>query len=165
MGLEDYASATFHIWQLPYHRTQNPQDLSLILKEGQGTSSGKHALLALLAHEHGHYEISLQIILYRIHSRNTPQLRDVLAQHYIEALPEAHCCILYNDHYYDFTFPNKHMIIDPEDIIEIHSAFPTQIPLLKHRLHWALILSWSKKYHYNPNILWQIRETCIQRLS
>ena len=52
-GIEDFHGAARHLLGLPYGRTWDRSKPALVLTEGRGTCSSKHALLAELAHELG----------------------------------------------------------------------------------------------------------------
>jgi hypothetical protein len=49
LGLGGYREAAHHVRYLPYGRNSDRSDWRLVLKEGRGTCSTKHALLAELA--------------------------------------------------------------------------------------------------------------------
>lgn len=50
-GISDFRAAGRYLQALPYGRTANRADFGAVLREGRGTCSTKHALLATLAHE------------------------------------------------------------------------------------------------------------------
>src|SRR5256886_1477274 len=52
-GIADFHGAARHLLGLPYGRTSDRSKPALVLTEGRGTCSSKHALLAELAHELG----------------------------------------------------------------------------------------------------------------
>jgi hypothetical protein len=57
-GITDFQAAGRAIHALPYGRTVDRADFRAVLREGKGTCSTKHALLAALA-----YEQSLPVVL------------------------------------------------------------------------------------------------------
>lgn len=58
-GIEDFQQACAYVQALPYGRNTDRNDFTLVLTEGNGSCSGKHALLAQLAEEHGETKIEL----------------------------------------------------------------------------------------------------------
>lgn len=164
-GLRDFHSATLHVWKLPYHRTDNPYDFTSVLKEGFGTCSTKHTFLAALAREHGLDNLQLEIIVFRMHKHNTPSLAQLLESYNMEAIPEAHTRLIWHEKAYDFTYPHTNLLIAPEDILEIHIAYPSQMPLYKDHIHKNILAQWSQRYGYDPDIMWKLREACIEHLQ
>ena len=76
-GVTDFHSAARHVHQLPYGRISERANFRLVLWEGRGTCSAKHALLAQLANEQG-VKIALTIGMYEMTERNTPGVWAVL---------------------------------------------------------------------------------------
>lgn len=161
-GLRTYLEATIYVWKLPYRRVSNPYDLSSVMREECGTCSSKHAFLAALAREHGYEALQLEIVVYRMHRTNTPLITALLDQYNLDAIPEAHCRIVLHQKTYDFTFAEKKQQINPEDILETHLAYPSQLPLLKEHIHKTIIAHWSQRFGFNPDILWKLREASIE---
>ena len=75
---------------LPYGRNSDRSDWRLILKEGRGTCSTKHALLADLARENLRHVVPV-LGVYDVDEGNTPGIGTVLERHGIPCVPEAHC--------------------------------------------------------------------------
>ena len=76
-GVQDFRSAAQYLCQLPYGRTTRRDDCRLVLREGRGTCSTKHALLAELACEQA-IDVALTIGVYAMTERNTPGVGPVL---------------------------------------------------------------------------------------
>jgi len=51
-GVNDFAGAARHVLKLPYGRIADRSKFWLVLEEGRGTCTTKHATLAELAREH-----------------------------------------------------------------------------------------------------------------
>jgi hypothetical protein len=51
-GIHDFAGAARHVLELPYGRIADRSKFWLVLEEGRGTCTTKHATLAELAREH-----------------------------------------------------------------------------------------------------------------
>lgn len=163
--LKDYHAVTYYIWKLPYKRISNPNHIGGVILEGRGTCSSKHAFLAALAEEHGQTELVLQIVLFRMHGKNTPSIVELLDQYKVESFPEAHTRLIYRRDVFDFTFPTLSIAIDPQDILELHTANPLNLRTLKSTLHNEIIIQWSQKLGINPEVLVKLREACIEHFS
>ena len=72
-GITDFQAAGRSLQELPYGRTIDRADFRAVLREGKGTCSTKHALLAALAHEQG-LPVALTLGIYAMHERNTQGL-------------------------------------------------------------------------------------------
>ena len=102
LGLCGYRDAARHVHSLPYGRNSDRSDWRLILKEGRGTCSTKHALLADLARENLRHVV-LVLGVYEMDERNTPGIGTVLERHGIPCVPEAHCYLAHEGTRVDLT--------------------------------------------------------------
>lgn len=166
LGIADFHSAVSYVGEIPYGRTSDRSNYKLVLKEGIGTCSTKHALLAQLCIEQEVNEISLVIGMYRMNEINTPGVGAVLNSHNLEYIPEAHCYLDYDNNRFDFTRISVtsepiqeflvEKIINPEDIGEHKTNF-----------HKEFLKQWIEKEKLSCDFehLWKIREDCIKALS
>ena len=69
LGINNWNELTKYIQNLPYGRNSNRHDLSLVLREKQGTCSSKHAFLKEIAAENKLENIKLYIGIYKMNSR------------------------------------------------------------------------------------------------
>ena len=69
--ISDFRAAGRYLQALRYGRTVNRADFRAVLREGKGTCSTKHALLAALAHEQD-LPVVLILGIYDMHEGNTP---------------------------------------------------------------------------------------------
>ena len=102
MGISDYVEAARHVRSLPYGRNADRSDWRLVLEEGRGTCSTKHALLAELARENG-LPVSLMLGVYEMDGANTPGVGAVLEHHGLPFVPEAHCYLAHDGRRVDLT--------------------------------------------------------------
>jgi hypothetical protein len=102
LGRRDYHVAARHIRRLPYGRNSRRSDYGLVLVEGRGTCSTKHALLAALAGEHGR-TVELRLGVYEMNADNTPGVGPVLNRYGFDLVPEAHCYLAYRGVHVDLT--------------------------------------------------------------
>src|SRR5260370_21724396 len=89
-GTHDFPGAALHVLGLPYGRITDRSRFWLVLEEGRGTCTTKHAILAELAREQG-IEIQLMLGIYEMSEDNTPGVGRVLSAHGLSYIPEAHC--------------------------------------------------------------------------
>jgi hypothetical protein len=88
--LANFRSAGRFVCSLPYARNSTPNHPMVVLIEGRGTCSTKHALLRTLANEQG-LDMALVLGIYEMSERNTPGVGIVLMKYGLTTLPEAHC--------------------------------------------------------------------------
>lgn len=151
-GIQTYHQFIDWVWHLPYHRTSDPDNLSLVILEEKGTCSSKHALLALVAHEHGYLSIQLQLGFFEI---------NILNLHFIE----AHCYLKYQDHLLDVTTSKPLIKLDIENPLYVATIFPWQAGFIKIIKHQIYLKEWCSKKGKNYETIWKKREHFIQRLS
>jgi hypothetical protein len=70
-GVHDFAGAARHLLALPYGRIADRNKFWLVLEEGRGTCTTKHALLAELGREQ-QIDVDLTLSIYEMNERNTP---------------------------------------------------------------------------------------------
>jgi hypothetical protein len=166
IGSLDYRAAAGFVSQLRYGRNSLAHDPLVVLREGRGTCSTKHALLRRLAMEQD-LEIALVVGIYEMNAQNTPGVGGVLERYGMVSLPEAHCYLRFRGRRIDVTGENGGLralkFVFEEDIV------PEQIGEYKAALHRAFlqrrIAEGSVPGGRDLEELWQIREECIAALS
>lgn len=93
-GVTTWEALKDYVANLPYGRTSNPKDLSLVLQEGRGTCSGKHAILACIAKENSIPDVHLMVSAFKMSAESTPKVQDVLEHFHLDYIPEAHCYLV-----------------------------------------------------------------------
>jgi hypothetical protein len=94
LGLGGYRDAARHLRSLPYGRNYDRSGWRLVLAEGRGTCSTKHALLSEIARENGRH-VALVLGVYEMDGGNTPRIGAVLERDGLPRAPEAHCYLAY----------------------------------------------------------------------
>ena len=168
-GLLDYRAAARFVSFLPYGRNTFVHRPLIVLQEGRGTCSTKHALLRRLAIEQS-LNVVLVLGIYEMHERNTPGVDSVLEKHSLETLPEAHCYLRFRESRIDVTRP-----IDaepPERIAHFlheEDITPEQIGDYKTAIHRQFLRRWMAESGNargrDLDEVWRIREECIAALS
>jgi hypothetical protein len=168
-GSLDYRAAARFVSRLPYRRNTVVQHPLIVLQEGRGTCSTKHALLRRLAIEQS-LNVVLVLGIYEMHERNTPGVGSVLEKHGLETLPEAHCYLRFRDFRIDVTRP---IDADPPERIAhfLHEEdiAPEQIGDYKTAVHRQFLRRWMAESgnarRRDLDEVWRIREECITALS
>ena len=148
---------------LPYHRNSDRSDWRLVLDEGLGTCSTKHALLAELARENDR-RVALVLGVYEMDEANTPGVGAVLGSHGLRSVPEAHCYLAYEGARVDLTRQEggegRVQRFLHEEEIE-----PYQIGEYKVEAHKRFVRRWAEERGLDPVHLWRVRKECIAALA
>lgn len=163
-----FKDACKFVCSLPYQRIVNKSDPLAVLVEAHGTCSTKHALLKRLADEQNQTKISLQLGIFEMNDNNTPVLSPLLKENQLQAIPEAHCYLKYNECRFDFTGNDKIKLDIEKEIIAEYEINPTDIFTRKQEIHKNFHIQWllaNKINHLNQQQVWQLREECIELLS
>jgi hypothetical protein len=166
-NIQTWDSLVQHIKHLPYGRNANRKKLDLVLNEGKGTCSSKHALLKLLADQNNICGVKLILGSYKMTEKNTPCIGNILSENGFSYLPEAHCYLKINGKRLDVTHKNSSFSSIKNDIIEEIEIDPSQVDSFKVNYHKNFLENWSAENH--PHIsfdkIWSIRECCIEVLT
>lgn len=167
-GITDFRAAARYLYRLPYGRNTNRADFRLVLTEGRGTCSTKHALLAQLAREQG-AEVDLTLGIYEMTERNTPGVGTILETYSLPYLPEAHCYLRYQGKRVDITRAGVGPGQPIGPFLYEETITPEQIGEYKVELHQRFMREWAATTdvagHRSWEELWHIREACIAALS
>jgi hypothetical protein len=165
LGLATFHKVASRVHSLPYGRNTDRTTLMSVLREGCGTCSTKHALLATLALEHG-VELPLMLGIFEMNAANTPAVGPVLRDVGLSSIPEAHCYLAWGKARVDLTgiaSPSERHFLQEERIR------PADIPQAKERRHREFLDAWRMKEGLAPtwslDALWTVRERCIAALS
>jgi hypothetical protein len=167
VGCDTFRSAARYLHELPYGRNSDRSDYRLVLREGRGTCSTKHALLAAVAREQ-ELPVALTIGIYDLCESNTPGVGRILAAHDLVSIPEAHCYLTYEGRRVDVT---RSGVTPSASISRFHREWtigPAQIGEHKVRLHKSYLRQWLAQHReisFGEEELWRIREACILALS
>jgi len=166
-GLETFAAAVHHVQSLPYGRTTERSDYRLVLSEGRGTCSTKHALLAALARENG-LAVHLILGVYEMTQANTPGVGGELSKHGLPSIPEAHCYLRVEDGVIDVTMPEGSPSGAERRFLHKETISPEDISTYKTAVHRRVLNDWLRAVGHAElglNAAWAIREACIAALS
>src|SRR6267142_392889 len=142
---------------------------SAALREGKGTCSTKHALLAALAEEQN-VPVVLTLGIYAMHDRNTPGVGTVLARYDLPSLPEAHCYLTHEGRRIDVTRSGADPTEPITELLYEEAIVPEQIREYKLILHRRFMQNWVTSHAEEVRgrsfeDMWRIREECIAALA
>jgi hypothetical protein len=163
LGLGDYREAARHVRNLPYGRNSDRSEWRLVLEEGRGTCSTKHALLAELARENS-MPVALVLGVYEMDGANTPGVGAVLSEHGLRCVPEAHCYLVYEGARVDLTRESGEAE-QIEGFLHEEEIEPHQIGEYKVGVHRDFVRWWAGRRGLDPESVWQAREECIAALA
>lgn len=163
-----FNDATLFIKELAYGRNQDKNNLASVFTDNCGTCSTKHALLKKLADENNFERVKLIVGIFKMNSKNTPEITSTLLENNLEYIPEAHCYLRFEDQILDLTKINSSPTDFLDELIEEIEILPEQITYYKVNYHKNHLLTWldkNKQINLSLNDLWKIREQCIQDLA
>lgn len=167
-GISDFRAAGRYLHYLPYGRNANRSDFRLVLPEGRGTCSTKHALLAALAREQD-LPVVLTLGIYEMNERNTPGVGIVLDKYGLQHIPEAHCYLRYEGVRIDITRSGADPTEPIDRFLHEEAIIPAQIGDYKVQLHQQFLRSWMADADVVGDRsfaeIWKIREECIAALA
>ena len=166
-SINSWENLISHVQLLPYGRNSSRSDLSLVIIEGKGTCSSKHAFLAKVAAENHLEEVQLFIGIYKMNAINTPGIGASLQQHKLDYIPEAHCYLKIEGVSKDFTSAASNFSNIEQELMEEIEITSSQVVNFKIAYHQKFLRKWlvDQDIHLNFEELWSIREQCIENLT
>jgi hypothetical protein len=164
-GITTWSELTKFIHNLPYGRNSKREDFTLVLSEGKGTCSSKHAFLKLVANENGWDDIELILAMVKINATNTPIISRMLKNRDLDYFPEAHCYLKYGDERMDYTFPNTNEFNFNDDLLVERIIQPNSVIEFKINFHISYMKQWCSIHDHSFDRIWLLREKYIRRLS
>jgi hypothetical protein len=105
MGVTGFIDACRYVHQLPYGYNSDRDDLLILFKEGRGSCTTKHAVIATLAEE-----LALPIVknigIYRMNEDIVTGTTDILDKFHLPYVPMVHCFLGFQDYRVDLTEGN-----------------------------------------------------------
>lgn len=160
-----FAPLAEHVRNLPYGRVPSEPRGVAVLREGRGTCSSKHQLLAALARECDQRDVALMIGLYRMSERTNPGIGAILAAAGLDEILEAHCYLTYQAHRFDFTGLSSGVQSPFEVLMDERAVVPEELPAVKVPYHREALTRWAQDIGIDFQTAWGVREQCIGALS
>lgn len=106
MGIDRFHNACGYVQALPYGYNTDRDDPMILFKEGKGSCTTKHAVIATLASE---LEISIDkyIGIYAMTEALVTGTQPILDRHRLPCLPMVHCFLVYQAHRVDLSEGNQ----------------------------------------------------------
>jgi hypothetical protein len=166
-NIKNWEALTNHVKGLPYGRNENRKDFTLVWTEQRGTCSSKHAFLKHIANLNNLPNIRLILGMYKMNSINTPKIGDVLSNHNLDYIPEAHCYLKIDDKRFDYTSSASSFERLKNDVLLEKKIEPQQVAEFKVDYHKGYLKDWIKTNDipFSFEDIWTIRELCIANLS
>ncbi len=105
LGIEGFFDACRYVHELPYGYNSDRDDLLILFKEGKGSCTTKHAVIATLAEE-----LSLPILknigIYAMTEEIVSGTQPILVDYNVPYVPMVHCFLVYNQFRVDLTEGN-----------------------------------------------------------
>jgi hypothetical protein len=168
-NLNTLQAAFRFVKQLPYRRNGDKAAICVVLDEGCGTCSTRHALLYRLVQEQGLPGFELFTGIFRMNGAYAHRLAPLLEQHNLPYVPEAHCYLKYNGAALDCTSAHSSAADFLPQLIKEVAITPEQTTGFKVALHRQYIQECVAAdpafRHMTAEALWTVREACIALLS
>lgn len=164
-GISNRSKLLSWLESLPYRRTSTTGAYHLVIDEECGTCSTKHALVKAIANENQWPDTDLYVGFFAMDSDIFPALSDILNQHELDYIPEAHTFLVIDGEYTDVSIKNSPITAD--HIFEEMEIEPENIGQMKESIHKGFIQEWieEEKVSLPFSEIWKIREACIMKLS
>lgn len=163
-GFDRLEALARHVQALPYRRPIHAAHPLAVLREGCGTCSGKHQLLARVAQASGCFNVMLTVGVYDMNEDNTPGVGVVLDEAGVSSLPEAHCYLTVDHQRLDFTGlpPGKRSVFSA--LTQEHFPHPDALADRKSEIHRQALWVWASGQGMTLDQVWSLREACIEAL-
>ncbi len=129
-GIQDWISLVSYVKNLPYGRNGSREDLSLVIKEGKGSCSSKHAFLCEIARENAIDNVQLVLGVYKMTSKNT-NILNIEENYDLTYIPEAHCYLKINNERVDITWETASFNNLKDAILYEEIILPSQVAVYK----------------------------------
>jgi catechol 2,3-dioxygenase-like lactoylglutathione lyase family enzyme len=166
-GITNWDQLTNHVKLLPYGRNSNRHQPELVISEGRGSCSSKHALLKQVADLNEILGVELILGVYKMNTTNTPKIGDALVGSGLDFVPEAHCYIKINNKRIDLTTTNARIDLIEADLLEEIAITPDQVVQFKVDFHRDFMHKWIAQTESSLSFdeVWAVRERCIEQMS
>ena len=127
LGIPSFRAACAYVHKLPYGYNSDRDDIMILFKEGHGSCTAKHAVIATLARELG-LPIVKNIGIYAMTEELVTGTRAILEKYALPYLPMIHCFLVYERFRVDLTEGNANGKNGPIDRLLVTMEVPPDIP-------------------------------------
>lgn len=105
LGIKTFHTACRYVQELPYGYNSTRDDVFIIFKEGYGSCTTKHGVIATLAEEIN-VPVNKMIGIYAMTEEFVTGTQSILEKHHLPYLPMVHCFLQYKTDEVDLTLGN-----------------------------------------------------------
>lgn len=106
LKIKTFHDACSYVHNLPYGYNSTTDDILILFKEGYGSCTTKHAVIATLAGELN-IPIYKMVGIYAMNEEIVTGTNHILEKHHLPYLPMIHCFLVYNSYRVDLTEGNN----------------------------------------------------------
>jgi hypothetical protein len=106
LDIKNFWDACKYVHTLPYGYNSTTDDILILFKEGYGSCTTKHAVIATLAEELG-IAVQKMIGIYGMNEEIVTGTNQILKKYHLPYLPMIHCFLIYNSFHVDLTEGNN----------------------------------------------------------
>lgn len=114
LGVTSFREACRFVANMPYGYNSDRDDPMALFREGMGTCTTKHGVIAALAKEMG-LPVKKTIGIYKMTEALVTGTEAILTKHQLPYLPMTHCFLAYGQHRVDLTEGNRNGKNGPVD--------------------------------------------------
>ncbi len=106
LGIKALHEACLYVHEMPYGYNSTRDDILILFREGHGSCTTKHAVIATLAQELS-VPIGKMVGVYAMNEEIVTGTASILAKYNLPYLPMIHCFLVYENHRVDLTEGNN----------------------------------------------------------
>jgi len=106
LNIKDFWSACLYVHELPYGYNSTTDDILILFKEGYGSCTTKHAVIATLAEELN-IPVYKTVGIYAMNEEIVTGTNHILEKYHLPYLPMIHCFLVYDSYRVDLTEGNN----------------------------------------------------------
>jgi hypothetical protein len=104
--IKTFQEACSYVHELPYGYNSTTDDILILFKEGYGSCTTKHAVIATLAEELN-IPVYKMVGVYAMNEDNVTGTNNILLKFHLPYLPMVHCFLVYDSYRVDLTEGNN----------------------------------------------------------
>jgi hypothetical protein len=106
LKIKNFWDACVYVHELPYGYNSTPDDILILFKDGYGSCTTKHSVIATLADELG-IAVYKMIGIYAMNEEIVTSTNLILYKYHLPYLPMIHCFLIYDSYRVDLTEGNN----------------------------------------------------------
>jgi len=106
LKIHNFWDACFYVHGLPYGYNSSTDDILILFKEGYGSCTTKHAVIATLAEELN-IPVNKTVGIYAMNEEFVTGANHILEKYHLPYLPMIHCFLIYDSYRVDLTESNE----------------------------------------------------------